>query len=146
MHWSLDSKKALPLAVLWAAIAALLAWSAHPIPVGLVAGGLLLGIPVGIMQRRGLTENPDAFRQASTAHQVRSALTSTRSGRLALRTQWGSAAILLAGSLLQTMSARDALPSNPALGAIAAYLGLMLTRDVFALTALRTLERGAAPP
>jgi hypothetical protein len=146
MHWTLDPKRALSLAMLWAAAAALLAWSAHPIPIGLVAAGLLLGIPLGVLQRRSLAEAPAAFRQASTARQVRTALTSTRSGRLALRTQWVSAAILLAGSLLQAVSARDAVPSNPAIGAVAAYLSLMFTRDLFALPALRALGTNAPEP
>jgi hypothetical protein len=140
MHWTLNPKNAQAIAALWAVAAGLLAWIAHPPPIGPVVAGLLLGIPVGLLQRRALTENPNGFRQASTARQVRSALTSTRPGRLALRAQWLSAAILLVGSVVQAVSLGDAAPSSPAFGTIAGYLSLMLTRDLVALPGLRVLE------
>jgi hypothetical protein len=141
VHWSLDPKKSLALAALWAVLAALLAWAARPFPLVQLEVGALAGVVVGALQRRSLAEAPDLYRAAATGAQVRRAMVSTRSGKRAVGMQWVAALILL-GVAMISLHGAGGHARNPAFGLLSGYLLLMTARDLLSASGQRALRAG----
>jgi hypothetical protein len=138
VHWSLDWKKCLALAVLWGALAAVLARLASPFPLVQLEVGALAGLLIAALQRRSFAEAPEVYRAAHTAAQVRRAMAGTRAGRRAVGLQWVAAIALLGVSILSLRGA-GGRPHNPAFGLLAGYFVLMAARDLLSIPGLQKL-------
>jgi hypothetical protein len=138
VHWTLDPKKCLAVAILWLVIAAVLAWLATPFPLFQIVVGVLAGVLVGALQRRSLDEAPELYRDAVTSVQVRRAAASTRSGRRALGLQWVAAFALLGVSLL-ALRGTSGPRHSPAYGLLCGYFVLMAMRDLVVVPGLLKL-------
>jgi hypothetical protein len=141
VHWTLDPKKSLALAILWLAVAVLLAWLAAPFPVFQIAVGVVAGVVAGALQRRSFDEAPELYREATTSVQVRRAAASTRAGRRSLGLQWVAALALLGVSLLVLRGGKGPRHS-PAYGLLCGYFVLMGLRDLLVVPGLLKLQGG----
>ncbi len=140
VHWTLDPKKSLAVAILWVVLAALLAWLATPFPLLQIAVGVVAGVLAGALQRRSFEEAPGLFREAVTAAQVRRAAASTRGGRRAIGLQWVASFALLGVSVLALRG--GASPRSPAYGLLSGYFVFMALRDLLAIPGLQKLAGG----
>jgi hypothetical protein len=87
----------------------------------------VFGVAVGDLQSRGIRSTPQAFRDAKTSIEVRSALMSTRPGRMAVVAQWILVPVLLGTAWWS---------GNLTAGAIGGYAVFMAVRDAVALSAV----------
>ncbi len=124
-HFTLKIRSNIIFIVLWIAGIMISLFISQPKPLITILVGILFGLPCGILQRRGLSENTDAFLAAGTALDVREVMANSKSGKRALQIQWLGAGAILILSAIQ--------PANPILSALSGYCALMLVRDVITL-------------
>ena len=130
MHASLTQRGTLTMIGASALVAAGTAMLPGPFPA--VAWGLAaaFGVVVGVLQTRALRAAPRAFLAAESTVEVREALMSSSSGRMAVALQWVLLPILLA------VAWRSGSVVAGALGGYAVFMGV---RDAVALRALVAL-------
>jgi hypothetical protein len=90
----------------------------------------VFGVAAGDLQRRSIRASSQRFRSARTATEVREALMSNVSGRLAVITQWVALPVLLAAAWWG---------GNIIAGALGGYALFMAVRDLVALRAVMGL-------
>jgi len=126
MHKSLTPRTNLLIIFVWAAVVGVFVFVAtHPKKALVIGVGAVLGLLAGIFQLRALQESKDRFRAATTALEVRAAMTSSASGRLATYTLYVAAVILLLTAYTQKEALGFAL--------FAGYAAFAFVRDSIAL-------------
>lgn len=134
MHKSLTPRNNLLLILVWAAVViAFLFASAHPNKTLMLGVGAIFGFVAGIFQLRAIQASKDKFLTATTALEVRAAMTSSTAGRLAIYTLY-----LVFGILLLTAFTQKEVVG---FGLIAGYAAFALVRDCIALQGCISLQR-----
>jgi hypothetical protein len=135
LHASLTVRSNLLMCALTGPVAIGLSFMGWPKAAVITAIGAAFGLVVGILQARALREASAALAAARDSLAVRSALSATKSGSLAIRVQWAALIPVLVVWILPG--------GQPFLAPIAAYAALMFVRDVTTLPALAGLARYA---
>ena len=105
-----------------------------PLPIAEIATGCVLGAFGGYMQLLSFKEGgTEKFLQARTALEVRAKLRETKWGRRYICFLWFAGAALVVLSLF--------LSKNPLFAFLAAYFGMMLTREIMTLKPTLELRR-----
>jgi hypothetical protein len=136
MHKSLTPRNNLLLIFVWAAVIIAISFAtAYPDKPLMIGLGAALGVVAGVLQLRALQESKDRFLAATTVLEVRSAMTSSRSGRFAIFTLYTAAGILFIVEFIRN--------KHIGLGLIAAYAAFAFVRDCIALKGCVSLQRAA---
>ena len=133
MHSSLKTNINARLIATWAIGAILLAVIFPSVATAPILVGLPLGCLVGVLQGRAVRANSMAFARASTALEVRAALTGTATGKAALLIQWCAAVAIATLSFVRSHQLF-------LVGFFAGYLGFMLARESVTFSSLRHLQ------
>ena len=131
-HFTLNTRSNIVFIILWGTAIVISFFISESKPVITILVGILFGVPCGILQRRGLSENADAFLAAGSAHDVREVMANSKSGKRAIQLQWLGAGAILILSAIQR--------ANPILSALSGYCTLMLVRDVITLKMVRHMN------
>jgi glucose uptake protein GlcU len=133
MHKSLTPRTNLLVIFVWAAVVGVFVFAAtHPNKALVIGVGAVLGLIAGIFQLRALRESKDRFRAATTSVEVRAAMTSTVSGRLATYTLYAAAVILI----LTAYTQKEAI----GFAVFAGYAAFAFVRDSIALKGCLDLQ------
>lgn len=95
-----------------------------------------LGAVAGGLQTNALRESSAAFREASTAIQVRQAMTATSAGKLSIALLWVASAIAIIWALAGGLG-------NPLAVVFAGYASFALAREIFSFAAVKHLAQAA---
>jgi len=126
VHASLSPKPNVILLAAWTAGTVAVSLFAPAVPLVLLALGAVLGVALGMLQRRALRESRVALIASQSAMDVRRALAATGAGRAYLYALWGSVLLLFAAAY--------ALPTGGIhFGAIAGYCVLAAVRELITL-------------
>jgi hypothetical protein len=126
VHASLSPKSNFILLAAWTVAAVAVSLFAPEIPSVPLALGAVLGVALGILQRRALRDSRVALIASQSAMDVRRALAATGSGRAYLYALWGSVLLVLAAAY--------ALPTGGThFGAVAGYCALAAMRELITL-------------
>ena len=137
MHKSLTPRNNLLLMLVWAVVVgAFTIVSAHPNKALMLGVGAALGLIAGVLQLRALQEGKERFLAATTALEVRAAMASSKAGRFAIFTLYGSAGLLLLTAFMQ----KEVI----AFGLLAGFAAFALVRDGIALKGCISLQKEAA--
>jgi hypothetical protein len=136
MHKSLQTKTNAVLTVVWGMVAVALVAISSPRPWLLVIVAAVLGAVAGLIQARAIRSAVATFRKASTLREVRTALSSTSSGKHYLVLFWGCQLLL---GLLAAWQFR----SNLLWAFLAGYCVFAFWREVISLPAVVALNRAA---
>lgn len=107
----------------------------HPNKALLIGTGAGLGLLAGIFQSRALRDSKEQFRAATTALEVRAAMNSSASGRLATYTVYAAGGILLLTAFTQNESI--------GFGLFAGYAAFIFVRDSIAFKDCIDLQHAA---
>jgi hypothetical protein len=134
MHNSLTPRSNLVLILVWGAIVGASIFSSmHPNRTILIGIGAAFGLVAGAFQLRALHETQERFLSATTAIEVRAAMMSSRSGRLATYTIYA-----VAGVLLLTAFAQNEVIG---FGLVTGYASFAFVRECLTLRGCIALQR-----
>jgi hypothetical protein len=136
MHKSLTPRNNLLLIFVWAAVVIEFAYAtANPSKTLIIGAGAVFGLIAGVFQLRALQQSKDQFIAAKTAREVRTAMASSTSGRLATYTLYAACGILILIVFTQKEVVGFAL--------IAGYAAFAFVRDSIAFKGCIDLQRRA---
>jgi len=118
--------------VLWIALGTLAYFASTPRPNVLVAFGLVAGGVIGLLQSAAVRSQASLLKDARTAIDIRRVLMSCKPGRISIILQWVSVAGLFALWV--------ATDGRSFTGALAGYLALTATRELFGIRAIYWLN------
>lgn len=95
-----------------------------------------LGVVSGALQASAIRNSAEAFLAASTALQVRQAMTATTSGKFSIALLWGAVAVA-------AVWAFAGKGGNPLAVLLSGYASFALARELFSFIAVRQLVRTA---